>query len=175
MIGWRLGLIKIKNGKYLNSKESKTMKKIMNLMMVVVLLNVVAFAEKEHHHDHKIIPGPLGGKVLESEPLHAEFFVQADKKVKIVFYDEALKAVLPTTQEVKVIAETKSGKTVLEFEKSGEGFISKTILPEGNGYRVVIQIKNDRASKPQNFRLDYRAEICGGCKKAEYACTCDHH
>jgi hypothetical protein len=77
-------------------------------------------------------------------------------------------------QEIKVIAEAKTGKATLEFEKSGEAFVSKAALPEGDGYRVVVQIKNDAAAKPQNFRIDYHSEICGGCKLAEYACVCEH-
>ncbi len=129
---------------------------------------------KSESHSHKIIPGPKGGKVLESEPLNAEFFVQPDKKVSVTFYDEAMKPVAPSAQEVKVIAEAKTSKTTLEFIKAGDGLVSKTALPEGEGYRVVVQIKNDAAAKPQNFRIDYHTEICKGCKLVEYACTCDH-
>lgn len=125
-------------------------------------------------HTHKLIPGPKGGKVLESEPLHAEFFVQPDKKVSVTFYDEAMKPVAPSTQEVKVIAEAQTAKTTLEFIKTGDGLVSKTALPDGDGYRVVVQIKNDAAAKPQNFRIDYHTEICKECKRAEYACTCEH-
>lgn len=123
---------------------------------------------------HKPIPGPKGGKVLETEPLHAEFFIQPDKKVNITFYDATMKPVAPAAQEVKVIAEPKSGKVTLDFEKKAEGFASKTSLPEGEGYRIVVQIKNDATAKPQNFRIDYRTNTCGECKQAEYACVCEH-
>jgi hypothetical protein len=129
---------------------------------------------KAEAHAHKLIPGPKGGKVLESKPLYAEFFVEPDKKVSVTFYDTTMKPVAPSAQEVKVITEAKSGKTILEFTKSGDGLVSKTALPDGDGYRIVVQIKNEATAKPQNFRVDYHTEICGGCKRAEYACSCDH-
>jgi hypothetical protein len=129
---------------------------------------------KTEKHEHKTLAGPKGGKVLESAPLHAEFFVQPDKKVNVTFYDAALKPVAPTGQEIKVIAEAKTGKTTLEFEKTGDGFVSKTTLPEGDGYRIVVQIKNEASAKPQNFRIDYHTETCAECKRAEYACVCEH-
>jgi hypothetical protein len=148
------------------------MKRLLNVLLATTLLTALSVAADKH--DHKIIPGPKGGKVLESTPLHAEFFVQPDRKVSVTFYDEAMKPVAPTAQEVKVTAEAKSGKAVLEFVKSGDGFLSKTALPAGDGYRVVVQIKTDASAKPQNLRFDYHTEMCGGCKRIEYACTCDH-
>lgn len=149
------------------------MKSILNLSLSLILLGALSLSAEEKHN-HKATAGPNGGKILEIEPLHAEFLVQADKKVRITYYDAAMKPLPVSTQEVKVIAEAKTGKAVLDFEKSGEVLISKTALPEGSGYRVVLQLKADANAKPQNFRIDYNAEICGGCKLVEYACTCDH-
>lgn len=152
------------------------MKSIAHLLITGLLAvsSISAFAAGGEKHAHKPIPGPNGGKVLESEPLHAEFFVQPDRKVRVTFYDEAMKPSAHAAQQVKVIAEAKSGKATLEFEKSGDALVSKTALPEGDGYRIVVQIKNDAAAKPQNFRVDFHTETCSGCKLAEYACTCDH-
>jgi hypothetical protein len=149
------------------------MKHILRLILATVLFGSTVIATEEKH-DHKVIAGPKGGKILESTPLHAEFFVQADKKVSVTFYNESMKPAAPTTQEVKVIAEAKTGKATLEFEKTGDGFLSKTVLPDGDGYRVVVQIKNEAAAKPQNYRVDFHTELCKECKRAEYACTCDH-
>lgn len=146
---------------------------ILNLIVGMLLTTSNAWSAEEHNHAHKLIPGPKGGKMLETEPLHTEFFVQPDKKVNVTFYNANMKPVSPTTQEVKVIAEPKSGKAILEFNKTAEGFVSKTALPEGEGYRIVVQIKNDSVAKPQNFRIDYHTEICKGCKRAEYACSCE--
>jgi len=52
--------------------------------------------------------------------------------------------------------------------------VSKTKLPDGDGYNVVVQFKQAAAAKPQNFRFKLETHTCGGCKRAEYACTCDH-
>lgn len=156
-----------------NNRKHKIMNQLLALIVASALLGSVALAA-ESGHSHKTIPGPKGGKVLESMPLHAEFFVQPDRKVSVTFYDAALKPVAPSAQQIKVIAEAKTGKATLEFEKSADTFISKTALPEGDGYRVVVQIKNDASAKSQNFRIDYQPDLCKECNRAEYACTCDH-
>jgi hypothetical protein len=54
------------------------------------------------------------------------------------------------------------------------GFVSKTTLPAGEPYRVVVQVRATPDAKPQNFRLDLNLALCGECQRAEYACTCDH-
>lgn len=148
------------------------MKTAIKLLFVALLIGSHAIAADDHNH--KIIPGPQGGKLLESEPQHAEFFVLPNKKASVTFYDDAMKPVAIKSQEVKITVEAKSGKVALELEKVGDSFVSKTNLPEGDGYRIVIQIKNDAVSKPQNFRVDYHTEICKECNRAEYACSCEH-
>ncbi|HEY5743734.1 MAG TPA: hypothetical protein VIS99_14465 [Terrimicrobiaceae bacterium] len=146
------------------------MKTLQHILTILTAAATAAFSADDH--GHKVIPGPKGGKVLETEPLHAEFFVQPDKKVSITFYDESMKPVAPGEQLVKVIAEAPSGKATLAFEKTSDAFVSTTALPEGDGYRIVVQIKQTADAKPQNFRIDYHTEICGECKRAEYACIC---
>ena len=88
--------------------------------------------------------------------------------------DICLEPVAPGEQAVTVIADAKGGKATLEFEKKGDALVSKTKLPEGDGYNVVVQIKAKTDAKPQNFRLKYDTGTCGECKRAEYACTCGH-
>ncbi|HEY5742104.1 MAG TPA: hypothetical protein VIS99_06135 [Terrimicrobiaceae bacterium] len=149
------------------------MKTLQHILTILTAAATAAFSAEEN--DHKAISGPKGGKLLETEPLHAEFFVQPDKKVSITFYDESMKPVTPEEQVLKVIAEAPSGKATLAFEKTGDGFVSTTALPEGDGYRVVVQIKPNANAKPQNFRIDYHTEICGECKHPEYACVCESH
>jgi hypothetical protein len=123
----------------------------------------------------KYVAGPKGGRLLESEPNKAEFFVTSDRKVEITFYDAALKPVDPGAQVVTVIAEPASGKAKLELEKTATGFVSKTALPSGDPYRVVVQTRASADAKPKNFRVDLNLANCGGCSKAEYACTCEGH
>jgi hypothetical protein len=149
------------------------MKTLQSILTILTIAATAAFSAEDH--EHKAIPGPKGGKVLETEPLHAEFFVQPDNKVSITFYDESMKPVAPGEQVVKVIAEAPSGKAMLDFEKTGDAFVSTTAVPEGDGYRIVVQIKQTTGAKPQNFRVDYHTEICGECNYAEYACVCSDH
>lgn len=75
-------------------------------------------------------------------------------------------------QTVTVIADAKDGKEKIEFEKKGDALVSKTKLPEGDGYNVVVQFKQTADAKPQNFRFKLDTSTCAGCKRAEYACTC---
>jgi len=119
----------------------------------------------------KVVGGPNGGRLLEKTQPRAEFFMEKDRTVTITFYDAALKPVAATSQTVTVIAD---GKTKLEFEKKGDVLVSKTKLPEGDGYNVVVQLKQTVEAKPQNFRFKLELHNCGGCNRAEYACTCDH-
>jgi hypothetical protein len=121
--------------------------------------------------DRKTIGGPKGGRLLDKTEPRAEFFVEKDRTVTIAFYDAALKPVAATAQTATVIAD---GKTKLEFEKRGDVLMSKTKLPEGEGYNVVVQFKQDAEAKPQNFRFKLELYNCGGCNRVEYACTCGH-
>jgi hypothetical protein len=121
----------------------------------------------------KIEGGPKGGRILEKTTPKTEFFVEKDRTVSITFYDAAGKVVAPTAQTATVIADAKSGKQTLKLEKKGDALVSTTKLPEGDGYNLVVQLKPTAEAKPQNFRFAYEAHTCGGCKRAEYACTCD--
>jgi hypothetical protein len=121
----------------------------------------------------KQIPGPKGGRLLENESPRAEFFVEKDRTVTITFYDKDLKPMAPGEQVVTAVAEGKKGKEKMEFEKKGESLVSKTPLPEGEGYNVVVQIKAKPDSKAQNFRIKYESSPCEKCKRPEYACICE--
>jgi hypothetical protein len=149
------------------------MKTLQTILIILTCVATAAFSADDH--GHKAIPGPKGGKVLETKSLHAEFLVQPDKKVSITFYDESMKPIAPGEQVVKVIAEAPSGKAALDFDKTGDAFVSTAALPEGDGYRIVVQIKQTADAKPQNFRIGYHTEICGECKYPEYACVCESH
>ena len=127
-----------------------------------------------HAADKKALGGPKGGRFLEKTAPQAEFLVEKDKAVSINFYDAAGKPVAPAEQSVTVIADGKGGKEKLEFEKKGDALVSKTKLPAGDGYNIVVQFKQTADAKPQNFRFKYDAHTCGECKRAEYACICEH-
>ena len=114
----------------------------------------------------KITGGPKGGRILDKTEPKAEFFVEKDKTISITFYDPAMKPVPAAEQSVTVIADAKGGKTKLEFEKKGDLLVSKSKVPEGNGYNVVVQFKAKADAKPQNFRFALDMQICPKCKRA---------
>ena len=143
----------------------KTIRKLI-LTSFALLATAVAFAATP-------LVGPSGGKILTTEAPHAEFFVQKDRTVSVTFYDAALKPLAPGEQVVNAIAEAKTGKVKLEFEKTVAGFVSKQPLPEGDDYTVVVQIRDAAGAKPKNHRVLFHDEICAECKRAEYACACD--
>lgn len=144
------------------------MKHIMTILAGVLCAGLLTATAAE-----KVEAGPKGGRILEKTTPKAEFFVEKDKTVSINFYDAAGKAVAPAEQSVTVVADAKGGKEKLEFEKKGNALVSKTKLPEGDANNVVVQFKQDASAKAQNFRFKANLSNCGGCKRAEYACTCD--
>lgn len=148
----------------------KTMKSIASLILAAVAFSASALAAE------KVVASPKGGRLLETEGQKTEFFVTADKKVEINFYDAASKPVAPGAQVVTINAEPKSGRTKVELEKTATGYVSKTALPAATEpYRVVVQVRSNAEAKPQNFRVDLNLETCAECKHPEYACTCEAH
>jgi len=143
-----------------------------NLKLITIGTALLASLVTLHAADKKNLGGPKGGRLLEKIEPKTEFFVEKDRTVTISFYDAALKPVPAATQGVTVIADAKDGKAKLEFEKKGDVLVSKTKLPEGDGYNLVVQFRQTTDAKPQNFRFMLDLSICGGCKHAEYACTC---
>jgi hypothetical protein len=151
------------------------MKTHLRILTVAVALCVGLFtatAADKDGHNHKVTP--KGGRLLEKTEPHAEFVVEKDRTVTINFYNEEMKPVAATTQNVTVIADAKSGKATLQFEKKGDTLVSKTKLPEGEGYNIVVQFKQTAEAKPLNLRFKLDMHTCGECKRAEYACTCGH-
>ncbi len=144
--------------------------KLKNALILAAALGVAASLNAAD----KIVAGPKGGRLLETATQPTEFFVNSDRKVEINLYDVALKPLAPAAQMVAATAELKSGRQQLEFEKTATGFVSKTKLPEGEPYRVVVQLREKADAKPKNFRIEFSLEQCRECKHAEYACTCGH-
>ena len=143
------------------------------LTLAVALCASLALpAIAQDKHEHKATP--KGGRLLEKTEPHAEFVVEKDRTVTINFYNHDMKPVAVTTQSVTVQADAKDGKAKLEFEKKGDSLASKTKLPEGDGYNVVVQFKQSADAKPQNLRFKLDINICGERKRAEYACSCGH-
>lgn len=145
----------------------------MKTLKTLFIATLLAFTITTLHADPKVQAGPKGGRLLETDAPRPEFFVEKDRKISLTFYDAKSKPVAVTAQTATATAETKQGRVKLDFEKKGGILISKTALPEGEGYTVVIQVKPTPEAKPRNFRIPLVLHECGGCKRAEYACTCD--
>jgi uncharacterized membrane protein len=133
-------------------------------------LALAASAADEHKH----AAPPKGGRLLEKTEPHTEFVVEKDRSMTINFYDAAMKPVAAARQSVTIIADAKEGKAKIEFEKKGDVLISKAKLPDGEGYNLVVQLRQTADAKPQNFRLKLELHECGECKLQEYACICGH-
>lgn len=146
------------------------MKTIRNLILTsfALLATAAAFAAKP-------IPGPKGGKIVTTEAPHVEFFVEKDRTVTVAFYDKDLKPVAPSGQVVSAVAEAKTGKVNLAFAAKDGALVSSAPLPEGDGYRIVVQVRDSAQGKPKNYRVEFHDEVCGECKRAEYACICEEH
>ena|SRR3989338_4592424 len=151
------------------------MKTLLILFTVAsVLCAAPASVNAEVGHDHDRVGGPKGGRLLENTEPRAEFFVEKDKTITITFYDDALKQVAAADQNIAVIVETGEGKTKLDFEKKDDVLVSKGKLPDGNSHKLVVQFKQTADAKPNNFRFTVDDQTCGLCKRAEYACICEH-
>ena len=123
------------------------------LTLAVALCAGLALPAHAAEKDHKHKATPKGGRLLDKTEPHAEFVVEKDRSVTINFYNHEMKPVAATTQDVTVIAEARAGKATLQFEKKGDALISKTKLPEGEGYNVVVQFKQSADAKPLNLRF----------------------
>jgi len=143
------------------------MKTLLNILLIAALSTTAVFA------DAKVKSGPRKGLLLELGDKHAEFLVEKNRTISIAVYDSALKSQPASNEVVTATAEAPSGKTKIEFEKKGDMLVSKTPLPDGEGYQIVLQAKSTPNAKMKNFRIKLQTHVCNGCSNAEYACTCD--
>jgi hypothetical protein len=142
--------------------------------IILALLATCSIALAADTHDHKSVAGPNGGRIIDIESGHAEFFVQPDRKVRVTLLGEDGKAIAPAEQKISAVAEAPAGKTKLAFAIADGAFVSDAALPDGDNYRIVLQFRTTAEAKPQNTRIDYNTAICSECKQVEYACTCAH-
>lgn len=149
-------------------------------------------ADHDHDHDHEgtaksadYVPeeggkaegaknGPNGGRVVTTVDPAVEFFVTADRKVRLTFVDAALKAIPAAAQSATLIAGDRSAPVRLGFVKEGDSLISDGVLPEGNNFPTVLQIKADENAAPVIEKFNLNLSDCPTCDFKEYACACDH-
>lgn len=119
--------------------------------------------------------GPQGGRLLALADGQAEFIIQPDRRVRLAFYDALLKPVDPGARSAAVTAQAPGGGVKLEMEARDAVLASKVPLPPGEGYFIVVQIREDPEGKPKNFRIRLDLSHCAGCALLEYACVCEGH
>ncbi|MDL5046580.1 hypothetical protein QQ054_11100 [Oscillatoria amoena NRMC-F 0135] len=127
------------------------------LLNLLTLMMTVCLGYAGPGHDDKTAAGPNGGKVLDAAAGHVEFFVQEDRKIRITFLDDKMKVIPVGKQVVTAKVEAGAATVPLDFERSGEFLVSQSVLPDGDQYRIVLQIRPDEGGKPQNLRIDYNA------------------
>jgi hypothetical protein len=131
--------------------------------------------KKEHAHEHaKKEAGPNGGRILTATEPRFEFFVMADRKVKITFLGEDGKAIALKDQSVTAVGGDRAKPTKLAFAKDGESLVSDKPLPEGKEIPIVLQVKMDKEAKTVTEKFNVNLADCPECKHKEYACICDH-
>lgn len=110
------------------------------------------------------------GRRLEAPGIRADFLIRPDRKATVTIIDAAGKPVL--LGEHTVILKVDGKDVALEPEPNS--FITKEPLTAKELTPIIIQIRASAAGKPANFRLTLDTSLCGGCKRPEYGCTCDH-
>jgi hypothetical protein len=146
----------------------------MNIIIRILALTVLAFTATLANAHEKNEAGPNKGRLITSVTPHAEFLVTTERKVQITFIGEDGKAVVPADQVVTVTAGDRTAPTKLTFTKTGNVLLSDSVLPAGNNFPTVVQIKTTPEAKPSYARFTLNTSICGECKNPEYACVCGH-
>lgn len=116
---------------------------------------------------------PKGGRLLENTTPQAELVIGPDRFMTINFYDANMKSLPADAQIAVVIAEAgdqKRGR--IAFQKKDGALVSKTPLPAGSGYPVIVRLNTGGGAETKDFKFDLSLESCTACKLARYACTC---
>lgn len=145
-----------------------------NSLKLLVLLALGCSLNSFAHESGQKEAGPNGGRLLTVLTPHAEFFVTPERKVQVTFLNDADQPVAPATQVVTVTAGDRAAPTTLKFVRQGNALISDGVLPAGNNFPTVVQIKVTPDAKPVIAKFNLNLSLCPDCKLSEYACTCAH-
>ncbi len=132
-------------------------------------------AHAGHSHAEKVA-GPNGGKIITNVEPHAEFFVTAERKVRITFLDDDNKAIAVANQSASIVCGDRSNPTTLTLAKEAYGMslVSDITLPAGNNFPTIVSIKTSPEAQPVRSKFALNLTDCPSCKYKEYACICDH-
>src|SRR5687768_13381732 len=132
------------------------MKTLKTLFVATLLASTITTLQA----DAKVQAGPKGGRLLDTDAPRPEFFVEKDRKISLTFYNADKKPVAITEQTATATAETKTGRVKLEYEKKDEALVSKTALPEGEGYTISVQLKATADGKTKDLRIPLLLHEC---------------
>ena len=118
--------------------------------------------------------GPNGGRVITKVTPNVEFFVTADRKVKLTFLDDAGKPVALSGQTATLTGGDRMNPTKLTFAAKDGALVSEQPLPAGDNVPVVLQLKMTPEASSVTEKFGVNFSTCPECKLSEYACTCDH-
>lgn len=141
----------------------------MKTNLLATLLATLAFATGA-----ETLKAPNGGRLIHSVEPHAEFLINADKKIEIRFLSDEGKILSPATQTVTVTMGDRAAPTKLTFTQDGDKLISNTTIPTGNKLPLVLQIKTTPDAKPVTEKFNLDLVKCPTCPNLEYACICGH-
>lgn len=110
----------------------------------------------DHAHDKK---GPNGGHLVESKAgFSIEVTVDKDRKARILFLDNDLKAIALEAQSITGIAGERSAPVKLAFAKGKDAdsnvLISDNALPAGNHVSMLLMIKTAPDAKAVTERFE---------------------
>lgn len=156
---------------------------VLSVLTISTFLLGNAFAESGHEgHDHATgdhkeekIKAPNGGRIIELDPYHMEFYATPERMIEVRIFDQAMKPVQLDQAEIQVVAQAESGSEKYSLSLDKGAFVSDQPLPEGDGYNLVVRVKTDADSSFKNIRFKFDPSICSGCKLGEYACICEGH
>lgn len=144
------------------------------ILALVLAFAASAFAGPGHSHGPKIT-GPNKGRVLAQLEPHAEFFVTADRKVRLTFVDDTGKPVaVPAGLTATLITGDRAAPTTLAFAADGDTLLSSVALPEGKSLPGILRVKTSADAAPITVRFQINLATCGECDRPEYACVCAH-
>ena len=140
-----------------------------NIIALAALISGLTFASAAEK-----MKAPNGGRIIDTIEPHAEFVINADKKIEIRFLDAEGKVIAPAAQVVTVTMGDRANPTKLAFAKEGDKLVSDKTIPEGKELPVVVQIKTTPDAKSVSAKFSLNLAKCPTCVHLEYACTCDH-
>lgn len=143
------------------------------LTPLALLAAVVLTAGADDGHKHAKV-GPTGGKLLHAVEPHAEFLVNAERKIEIRFIDDENKVIAPQEQEVRVTLGERSAPTQLTFVRDGDKLVSSQPIPAGELLPTVVRIKPSGEAKAISEKFNLNLAQCPTCTHPEYACICEH-